>query len=302
VTAHQRTDADRSYTAACDEIDQALGWDGKPGTSSPLVRELDDAVGRRLAELGDETAVNALRLALEAGMSGLYDLLVSAAAPEDDLAARRDQGPVTLPVPVGVLLGETARAALELYRCAERWADASQTVSDQFGDDVPAGTWDACGLGAVLGVLNDLTALLALDPGIDPTANPRPGGEILAGWEIAAAGPSGSAGTRMRTGGVPVCSCRFYQHHPAHHDLMLQIEDRPDVWAELAYLLVTWDSTVYEEEITPTEWPEFFACHNWRDPVQVERWSTVLQDCWRSTHAFYGGQLVESNKTRRQPS
>ena len=76
------------------------------------------------------------------------------------------------------------------------------------------------------------------------------------------------------------CDCRFARSAPGHHDLLLNVEFDVATTLELMELAATWEELDYSEEavIPPSDWMDFAAAHNWRDPDLAARLFSLAID------------------------
>ena len=76
------------------------------------------------------------------------------------------------------------------------------------------------------------------------------------------------------------CDCRFAKLAPRHHDVLVQVESNVAMALELLELATTWEELDYsgEEMIPPSDWIDFAAIHDWRDPALADRLFSVALD------------------------
>lgn len=76
------------------------------------------------------------------------------------------------------------------------------------------------------------------------------------------------------------CHCRYARTAPRHHDLLVNVEADVALAVELLELATTWEELDYSGEavIPPSDWLDFAATHNWRDPELAVRLFSVATD------------------------
>jgi hypothetical protein len=79
------------------------------------------------------------------------------------------------------------------------------------------------------------------------------------------------------------CECRFAKIAPRHHDRLLNVEADVATTLELMELATTWEELDYSEEavIPPSDWMDFAAAHNWRNPELAFRLFSLAIDVAR---------------------
>jgi hypothetical protein len=67
---------------------------------------------------------------------------------------------------------------------------------------------------------------------------------------------------------------------PLHHDTLVQIDGDVSMALELLELATTWEELDYSGEavIPPSDWLDFAALHDWRDPELAGRLFSVALD------------------------
>jgi hypothetical protein len=191
---------------------------------------------------------------------------------------------MTAPQTVGgaQLLGETAAAALEVFRCAIAWEVASKTMSDAVHGDIPSTAWKCSGIDGAMEILIDLTAVLSDMHGTQPSGELDHTLMELA-WQTAAGAPAPPPAADVVARSA--CPCQWAKAEM--HDELLTLEALP--FPDMVEILDGIVSQVgcrpnHDVEVPWYELPDFVSEHNWRHPVAMCRLASLIETCARRWH------------------